>query len=112
MTKKKKDEFILSPNIPEDPFENLVLSDYEQAIEDSITEDFEPVHATPAERRHWQKVALRTLEAQKSKRINIRIKRGDLALVKARAEAAGMPYQTLLSTLIKKYADGEIRLQL
>lgn len=44
--------------------------------------------------------------AKKEGRINIRIARRDIALIKEMAEAEGLPYQTLMASVLHKYATG------
>jgi predicted DNA binding CopG/RHH family protein len=46
---------------------------------------------------------------QKSKRINIRLSEADLNQIKARAAQEGMPYQTLVSSIIHKYVTGRLK---
>lgn len=47
-------------------------------------------------------------DSKKSKNINIRIKKYDLELVKKRAEEEGIPYQTLISSIIHKYVSNQL----
>lgn len=42
----------------------------------------------------------------KNKRINIRLSEKDIALLKLRALEEGMPYQTLISSILHKYIYG------
>jgi predicted DNA binding CopG/RHH family protein len=46
---------------------------------------------------------------QKDQRINIRLSRADLASLRARALQLGMPYQTLISSVLHRYAIGELK---
>jgi predicted DNA binding CopG/RHH family protein len=46
---------------------------------------------------------------QKSKRINIRLSEADLNQLKARAAQEGMPYQTLVTSIIHKYVTGRLK---
>jgi len=46
---------------------------------------------------------------KKNKNINIRISENDLEAIKLRAAREGMPYQTLIGSIIHKYASGYIR---
>lgn len=46
--------------------------------------------------------------SKKDKRINIRISSRDLAVLQRRALTEGMPYQTLLSSILHKYASGTL----
>ncbi len=45
----------------------------------------------------------------KNKKINIRISEWDYNKMKARAAEEGLPYQTLLSSVIHKYLTGQIK---
>lgn len=44
----------------------------------------------------------------KDSRINIRISSKDLRLLQKRALSEGMPYQTLISSLLHKYVEGRL----
>jgi predicted DNA binding CopG/RHH family protein len=59
-----------------------------------------------------RKNELRTIAAntfKKDKRINIRISNRDLIAVQSRASEEGIPYQTLVSSIIHKYISGSLR---
>ena len=45
----------------------------------------------------------------KNKKINIRLSEWDLNKIKIRAAEEGLPYQTLVSSLIHKYVTGKIK---
>jgi predicted DNA binding CopG/RHH family protein len=45
---------------------------------------------------------------RKNKRVNIRISAGDLASIQHRAVEEGIPYQTLIASLIHKYSTGQL----
>lgn len=47
----------------------------------------------------------------KSKNITIRLSIGDVTTIKNRAQETGIPYQTIISSLIHQYATGKIRLE-
>ena len=44
----------------------------------------------------------------KDQRINIRISRGDLQALRTRALQEGIPYQTLISSVLHKYVSGTL----
>ena len=44
--------------------------------------------------------------ARKNKRINIRLSDGDLTRIKEIAEREGIPYQTLIASVLHKYGTG------
>jgi len=47
----------------------------------------------------------------KSKNITIRLSLGDVTTVKNKAQETGIPYQTIISSLVHQYATGKIRLE-
>lgn len=49
-----------------------------------------------------------TATFQKDSRINIRISSKDLRLLQKRALSEGLPYQTLIASLLHKYVDGRL----
>lgn len=46
---------------------------------------------------------------KKDKRINIRISNRDLSAIQSKASQEGIPYQTLVSSVIHKYISGSLR---
>ena len=46
---------------------------------------------------------------RKDRRVNIRISSGDLETIQKKALEEGLPYQTLISSLLHKYASGRLR---
>lgn len=48
----------------------------------------------------------------KNKRINIRMRGKDLLLIKKKAEKHGLPYQTLINTILRHYASGKVEITL
>jgi predicted DNA binding CopG/RHH family protein len=45
---------------------------------------------------------------QKNKRVNIRISERDILEIKKRAGEEGLPYQTLISSILHKYVNGKL----
>jgi predicted DNA binding CopG/RHH family protein len=45
---------------------------------------------------------------QKNKRVNIRISESDLALLQKKAVLDGLPYQTLMSSVLHKFISGRL----
>lgn len=62
--------------------------------------------ATPSRKEQIQDIALNTFK--KDKRINIRISSRDLNAIQKRALIEGIPYQTLVSSILHKYASGSL----
>lgn len=46
---------------------------------------------------------------QKDQRINIRLSSGDLQAIRTRALQEGIPYQTLISSVLHKYVSGTLQ---
>ena len=81
------------------------LDKEEQEILDAIERGrWELVRPKKPELAHYAQIAKNTL--QKTERMNIRISKGDLNKIKAKAAEQGIPYQTLVSSLIHKYVSG------
>jgi predicted DNA binding CopG/RHH family protein len=83
------------------------LDTEEQDILDAFdTNEFQS-EISPSRRDFIKKSALQA--SKKDKRINIRISSRDLIVLQRRALAEGMPYQTLLSSILHKYASGTLQ---
>ena len=81
----------------ETDFDELqLLDDYESGRLFSI--------ASKAELQRLRQAARAT--ALKDRRVNIRLSSADLEDIQARALAEGMPYQTLIASVLHKYASG------
>ena len=87
--------------------EVVPLDDEERSLMESV------------ERGEWQPVKNRNREMatarlraratfRKDQRMNIRIAGRDLVALKARALTEGVPYQTLVSSIIHKYVEGRL----
>jgi predicted DNA binding CopG/RHH family protein len=79
--------------------------------ETEILEAFETGNLRPAKNRSREMARHRkTAEATfaKDSRINIRISSKDLRALQKRALAEGMPYQTLVSSVLHKFVEGQI----
>ncbi|MDP1549744.1 MAG: hypothetical protein Q8L97_06240 [Nitrosomonas sp.] len=61
---------------------------------------------TPSRKKSVEESAAQTFK--KNKRINIRISDRDLMAIQKRAMEEGMPYQTLIASIIHKYASGSL----
>ena len=75
----------------------IKLDPLEKEIESHVDE-FVPI--TGEKRRSIEAILERS---RKSKNINIRISEYDLTHLKRKAEEEGMPYQTLISSVLHKY---------
>lgn len=61
---------------------------------------------TPSRKKSVEESAAQTFK--KNKRINIRISDRDLMAIQKRAMEEGMSYQTLIASIIHKYASGSL----
>jgi predicted DNA binding CopG/RHH family protein len=59
------------------------------------------------ERKRYGRYAAATF--RKDRRVNIRISSKDLDAIQKRALEEGLPYQTLISSLLHKYVSGRLR---
>ncbi len=84
------------PNI--DDYELEVLSAYEKGKLKSI--------ATKGELAKFKAAARAT--AIKDRRVNIRLSSGDLSDIQVRALEEGVPYQTLIASVLHKYVTGRL----
>ena len=58
-------------------------------------------------RKNVQQAAANYLRRKKEERISIRVFREDLKKLKARAKDEGLPYQTLVTSILHKYTTGK-----
>ena len=78
------------------------LDEEEQQIEDAA-DNLVPVG--PEERQRVERILTR---ARKNRNINIRLSEQDLEQIKSRAEREGLPYQTLISSVLHKYVSDRL----
>ncbi len=87
--------------------ENAELDAEEQWYEDHL-EEFVP--GDPKDRASLMEAARKppVILGERKQMISIRLDQADLKLLKAKAERAGIGYQTMLSALIHQYAIGDL----
>jgi len=83
------------------------LSKEEKELLDSV--ELGQFESTLSEARRKELEATAANTFRKDKRINIRISNRDLIAVQSRAFEEGIPYQTLVSSIIHKYVSGSLR---
>ena len=76
-----------------DDYENEILTAYEKG-------DLKP----SKHQENYQEIASNTLK--KNKKINIRISENDLSALQRKAAREGIPYQTLIGSVLHKYVSG------
>jgi len=80
----------------------VALDNFEQSIEDNA-EKFIPLSDD-----EMSEVESIINASNKTKNINIRISAYDIEKVKQRAAEEGIPYQTLISSIVHKYVTGKL----
>ncbi len=95
-------------HLPKNPFKNLKLDKEEKEIEEAFeNSNIQELKVTPQQRKSLQNSAKATLE--KIKNINIRLTELDLYNLKIKAMEEGIPYQTLIGSIIHKYTSGILK---
>ena len=82
------------------------LNKEEKEILESYENDEWISISNPEEISRYQAAAKTTFK--KNKRVNIRISGMDLELIQERALMEGIPYQTLMSSILHKYVNGRL----
>jgi predicted DNA binding CopG/RHH family protein len=78
------------------------LTPEEQEIEDNVE------RAKPAGEETRKQVERILSRARKNQAISLRLSKEDVELTKKRAAEAGLPYQTLISSIIHKYVTDQL----
>ena len=78
------------------------LTPEEQEIEDNVE------RAEPADEETRKQVERILSRARKNQAISLRLPKEDVELTKKRAAEAGLPYQTLISSIIHKYVTDQL----
>jgi len=82
------------------------LSKDEQELLDALESGEYQSILTDTRRKELEAAASNTFK--KEKRINIRISNRDLTAIQSKAVEEGIPYQTLVSSIIHKYISGSL----
>ena len=92
--------------MPEAKSTDQLDAEEQQLLEDCERDAMLSV-ATPALLESLRESAKAT--GQKDQRINIRLSSGDLQAIRTRALQAGIPYQTLISSILHQFANGDLQ---
>ena len=85
----------------------MKITSEEKALLDSVeTGEWESVADVEEQMNHYQNTAKSMF--RKDRRINIRISERDLLKLQQRAFEEGLPYQTLISSVLHKYVNGRL----
>ena len=86
----------------------MKLDAQEKEILESVEKgEWRPAKGGKRERSRYAAYTKATF--RKDRRVNIRISSKDLEAIQKRALEEGLPYQTLISSLLHKYASGRLR---
>jgi len=81
--------------------------DEEEILEGVERGDWRSAKGAKRDRRRYATYAKATF--RKDRRLNIRISSKDLEAIQRRAVEEGLPYQTLVASLLHKYASGRLK---
>jgi predicted DNA binding CopG/RHH family protein len=89
----------MTKKVEPDAEEQAMLAAYEKG-------EFKPVKQMKTEIAHLRDAASQYL--RKDARINIRLSESDLLMLKRKAAEEGMPYQTLIASVLHKFVSGRL----
>ena len=82
-------------------------TDYEKEILESYdNNEWLSISDIESDKKRYSQIAKNTI--LKNKRINIRISERDLTKLKMKSTEEGLPYQTLISSVLHKYISGKL----
>ena len=91
----------------------IPLDDEEKELIESLErEEWVSVPNVKEEMKKIREAAAYTIQLRKTKNVNLRLTEGDLLKLKQRAAEVGLPYQTLITTLIRQYTSKKITITL
>ncbi|MCC7241126.1 MAG: antitoxin [Acidobacteria bacterium] len=82
-------------------------ADEKELLESVERGEWRPTSEAKRERTRYARSAKATF--RKDRRLNIRLSSRDLEAIQKRALTEGLPYQTLISSVLHKYASGRLR---
>ena len=82
-------------------------ADEKELLESVERDEWKSARGGKRERTRFSRYAKATF--RKDRRLNIRLSSKDLEAIQKRALAEGLPYQTLIATLLHKYASGRLK---
>jgi len=85
----------------------MKLSKQEKEIVESVERgDWRSVRGVKKHIKRYKEYAKATV--RKDKRVNIRMSEKDLIRIRKKAMEEGLPYQTLISSILHRYANGRL----
>jgi len=86
--------------------ENIIDAEEEKLLNSYDREEWQPVENVKEAKERYQGYAYATV--RKDARVNIRISSKDLQAIQKKAIEEGIPYQTLIGSILHKYAAGRL----
>lgn len=94
----------------------IILDSYEKEINDAIergqVQEVSPVALQRMRAKFSQAATYTKALARKDRRVSLRLNDRDLDAIQARAAANGLPYQTLIATILHQVATGKVTVTL
>ena len=85
----------------------LKMNEEKELLESYENDEWVAVKDVDKKKVEYQLIARNT--ALKNRRINVRLSEKDLSNLKARSLEEGLPYQTLVASIIHKYVAGKFK---
>ncbi|MDP1994091.1 MAG: antitoxin [Ignavibacteria bacterium] len=85
----------------------LKMNEEKELLESYENDEWVPVKDLDKKKIEYQLIARNT--ALKNRRINVRLSEKDLSNLKAKSLEEGLPYQTLVASIIHKYVAGKFK---
>jgi predicted DNA binding CopG/RHH family protein len=87
--------------------DHVVLDDEEKAIEEALERgEFEETMSRVQAQADWKKVLV---NARRKSPVTVRLDEETIDMLKVRALRDGMPYQTLVNSILHKYVHGRLK---
>src|SRR3989344_3600415 len=103
----------MSKKLAKKYFDETPLDDYEKELKEFLEKgEFVSDPNFKENKKMFEEAAKNFIELEESKSITVRVKRKDLAKLKARAARNNIPYQTLINLLISQYNEGKTKINL
>jgi predicted DNA binding CopG/RHH family protein len=100
-------------NNTQDPFNDLILDEEEQAIEAAIERgEYEDVSGFENNKKMIEEAATRYVRLNTAKPITLRVNQTDLIKIKIKAKRNNIPYQTLLGAVLHDFAEDNKELKI
>lgn len=94
----------------------IILDSYEKEINDAIergqVREVSPAALQRMREKFSQAATYTKVLARKDRRVSLRLNDRDLDAIQARAAANGLPYQTLIATILHQVATGKVTVTL